>query len=305
MRIPCAMIRDLLPLYAEKMVESETEALVKEHLEACPDCRQRLSELTMEAPKSVNTASPLLSLKKTILKRRWFTALAAALCVFIVVYTWFFHAGAMHPAAWTDGLVTVTGIEERPFSDVHAQDDTGDEAHAETLPVLVLQVDGRITGSHTSKREEADGTETVLLQGWTSNADSNLAKDVSEILLSPVPDRVIYADSQQQKLLWGTPLSDENKSLSSSAFDSALIIALVLASLSGIVWLLLRRHSSSWIPRQVFFAPVSFLAARLLTQGCILTSLWMELGSLVIAIALYLLLTCLWQLLLLRKAEQK
>ena len=303
MRIPCAMIRDLLPLYAEKMVEPETEALVKEHLEACPNCHQRLSELTTEAPKTMDTAAPLLSLKKTIRKRRWFTAIAAALCVFIIVYTWFFHTGALHPAVWTDGLVTVTGIEERPYSDVHVQDDTGEDAHAETRPVLVLQVDGRITGSHTSKREEADGTETVLLQGWTSNADGNLAKDVSEILLSPVPDRVIYADSQQQKLLWGTPLSDESKTLLQSSLDRVLMIALALALLSGMAWYLLRKHGKSWIPQQVFFAPVSFLAARLLTQGCILTSLWMELGPLVIAIALYFLLTCLWQLLLLRKAE--
>ncbi|MDO4836932.1 MAG: zf-HC2 domain-containing protein [Clostridia bacterium] len=303
MRIPCAIVRDLLPLYAEKLVEPETEALVKEHLEACPDCRQRLSELTTEATKTVDTARPLLSLKKAIRKRRWYTAIVAALCVFIVVYTWFFHADAMHPVAWIDGLVTVKGIENRPSSDVYAQDDTGEEAPAEAVPVLVLQVNGRITGIHTSKREEADGTKTVLLQGWSSHADSNLAKDDSEILLSPVPDRVIYADSQQQKLLWGVPLSDESKSLAPSAFDPALVIALVLAPLSGIVWLLLRKYSYSRIPRQIFFAPLSYLAARSLTQGCVLTSLWMELGPLVITVALYLLLTCLWQLLLLRKAE--
>ena len=32
MKIPCSVIRDLLPLYAEKMVEPETENLVAEHL---------------------------------------------------------------------------------------------------------------------------------------------------------------------------------------------------------------------------------------------------------------------------------
>ena len=40
MKIPCAMIRDLLPLYAEKMVEQETENLVNEHLAECSECRQ-------------------------------------------------------------------------------------------------------------------------------------------------------------------------------------------------------------------------------------------------------------------------
>ena len=45
MNIPCSVIRDLLPLYAEKMVESETENLVNEHLTDCSDCRKKLSEL--------------------------------------------------------------------------------------------------------------------------------------------------------------------------------------------------------------------------------------------------------------------
>ena len=45
MNLPCAVVRDLLPLYAEKMTEPETQKLMEEHLESCPDCREELSQI--------------------------------------------------------------------------------------------------------------------------------------------------------------------------------------------------------------------------------------------------------------------
>ena len=89
MKIPCAVVRDLLPLYAENMIEEETHALVDEHLEECPECSKKLEEIKAEAAApaapAVDTAKPLLSLKKMINKRRWITAAIAALCVFILL----------------------------------------------------------------------------------------------------------------------------------------------------------------------------------------------------------------------------
>ena len=38
MKLPCAVVRDLLPLFAEKMTEPETQSLIEEHLKECPEC---------------------------------------------------------------------------------------------------------------------------------------------------------------------------------------------------------------------------------------------------------------------------
>ncbi len=38
-KIPCAVIKDLLPSYAENLTGEETGELVREHLEECPDCK--------------------------------------------------------------------------------------------------------------------------------------------------------------------------------------------------------------------------------------------------------------------------
>ena len=42
MKLPCAVTRDLLPLYTEELVEQETQALIEEHLTGCSACRAKL-----------------------------------------------------------------------------------------------------------------------------------------------------------------------------------------------------------------------------------------------------------------------
>lgn len=45
MRNECNIIRDILPLYADKMVSADTESFVEEHLIGCAECRAELEKL--------------------------------------------------------------------------------------------------------------------------------------------------------------------------------------------------------------------------------------------------------------------
>ena len=45
MKTNCALIRDLLPLYADEVCSAESRGLVEEHLQECPDCRDYLGKL--------------------------------------------------------------------------------------------------------------------------------------------------------------------------------------------------------------------------------------------------------------------
>ena len=45
MKNECSIVRDILPLYLEKMVSDETGAFVKEHLKGCPECTAELEAL--------------------------------------------------------------------------------------------------------------------------------------------------------------------------------------------------------------------------------------------------------------------
>ena len=90
MKLPCAVTRDLLPLYAENMVEQETKVLIEEHLNECDDCKKKLSEMNVPAENPIDTAKPLQNLKKQLRKKRLYAAALAALIVFVGVYTYFF-----------------------------------------------------------------------------------------------------------------------------------------------------------------------------------------------------------------------
>lgn len=47
MRLPCEVIRDLLPLYYDKVCSKESSLLIEEHLAECPQCTDELQKLKM------------------------------------------------------------------------------------------------------------------------------------------------------------------------------------------------------------------------------------------------------------------
>ena len=304
MKLPCAVVRDLLPLYAEKLAEEETQRLVDEHLEGCAECRRRLAEMDTDTASRVDSTKPLIALKKEINRRRRYAAMLAALCVFVAVYTWFYHASEWKPVPWEDGLIEVTGVEERPYEEVYGETFPG-KAHDATVEALVIQVVNRV-GTEESMFRDEDGTETVLLQFRASSGVGSFARDYSEMLLCPVPDRVIYDDGAQQRLIWGEPLDGGMEVLPRLALGYYAALAAALAIASGIVWLALRNRRKSWIARQVFFAPLSYLAAHLLIKGFHTTSFSMSrdfVSILLLTVAIYALLTLAWQVFLQRRRE--
>lgn len=67
--IPCAAVRDLLPLYTEQMLSPETTALVEAHLAACPTCAAALAGMT---PSTALPSSPAHATEAKPLRRfRW------------------------------------------------------------------------------------------------------------------------------------------------------------------------------------------------------------------------------------------
>ena len=303
MKLPCSVTRDLLPLYAENMVERETGELIEQHLTDCPACREKLSGLKTETRDPIETAKPLQTLKKEIRKRRRYAAAIAALCVFVAVFTLFCHENEMRLVPWEEGLIEVKGIETRPVGDVYGKDV---EPQGTAVDVLVLLTDSIINGTNETMFKDDDGTVTVILQGWTSHSRSR-TREYNEMTLCPVPDRLIYETGGRQELLWGKPLSGGVETLPRLALGYYLILAVCLAAGSGAAWFFLRKRFSGRIVRQVFFAPLSYIAAHLLIKGFSSASFFMErdlFRILLTAAALYALFTLAWQVFLRRRKER-
>ena len=320
MKLPCAVTRDLLPLYAEDMVEQETKMLIEEHLDECGDCRKKLSEMNVPSEISVDTAGPFQNLKKQIRKKRLYAAALAALCVFVCVYTYFFREIAIRMIPWQDGLIEFAGIETyHPEHDRTDERDTATEGSGTPAPTLapdtieytdealVLKVNSIVNGMNEHIMVDDDGTQTLIIQALSTNHHSDyLTQSYYEYTIIPVPDRVIYGLQQPQKLLWGTPMNGGVEILPRLALAYYLLIAVVTAGVCGLIWVFLRKWKYSWILRQLFFAPLSYILSHLLLKGMKTASFFMErelLSILLVALATYALFTIAWQMILERRKE--
>lgn len=104
MKNECTIIRDILPLYVDKMVSEDTIAFVEEHLEKCAACRTKLENmkapnaLEMVASETRETDTKVLKgISKKIRRGRKKAliagisiALATVLLLFIGVSAWWY-----------------------------------------------------------------------------------------------------------------------------------------------------------------------------------------------------------------------
>ena len=277
MNLPCAVVRDLLPVYAENMVEAETAEYVKEHLETCPDCRKRLEGLA-EKSAPVDTAAPLESIKKQLRIRRLRAAALAALGVFALLFAYFYRWDSPVPISWKDGLVTVESAQNN---------------------ALTLRLDSRLVRIKSQTITAEDGSEILIVQGMGLRSQQHrpISGSTSELVFSPVPDRVIYGYRQPQQLLWGEPMKGSIEVLPRLALGYYLAMAAAAASILGLMWLLLRKSRYGGVVRQLFFAPLAYVLGQLLLKGTetITFSLGTDLVMILLAAAaIYGLLTLGW-----------
>ena len=91
MKAECSITRDLLPLYVEDMVSTETAQYIEAHLAECPECQVELDSLIGGTKLTVIENKPTADIKdakpfKTIMKRmnRQFYSLAYAALIFLI-----------------------------------------------------------------------------------------------------------------------------------------------------------------------------------------------------------------------------
>ena len=91
----CNIVRDLLPLYVEKMLSADSQAFVEEHLKDCEDCRKELESLK-QGDSSVSMvkdhtdeAIPIKKVKKKLSKKKAITIITAVVLTLaaVIVFT--------------------------------------------------------------------------------------------------------------------------------------------------------------------------------------------------------------------------
>ena len=91
MKTECSVVRDLLPLYVEDMVSTETAQYVKSHLAECPECQAELERLKAGEGLTAIEKNPVEEVAKAkpfkkMMKRmnRQFYSIAYAALIFLI-----------------------------------------------------------------------------------------------------------------------------------------------------------------------------------------------------------------------------
>ncbi|MGI6254190.1 MAG: zf-HC2 domain-containing protein [Acutalibacter sp.] len=95
MKVPCTVVKDLLPLYHDNVCSPETAALVEEHLQECESCQKEFHKL-QEAPTTSLTLDTIpqkretkflegLNQMKRMLRKKWVKIAALAVVATLVV----------------------------------------------------------------------------------------------------------------------------------------------------------------------------------------------------------------------------
>lgn len=82
--LPCAVVRDLLPSYAEGLTEEETNIMVAEHLHSCVDCAERYAAMKAPTEEPVRETTKEVDYLKTVRRKnhkKMVLAVAAALLI--------------------------------------------------------------------------------------------------------------------------------------------------------------------------------------------------------------------------------
>ncbi len=255
MKTACGVVRDLLPLYAEKLTGEESNALVREHVAECKDCAEYLDKLQLPVDSDSVAAAPnensLKLVCKDIRSRKVTAVLFSALLVFVVMLSVFARMIKPDYVSYKDSGIVVTEAEN---GDVYAQ------------------FSDNVTSCKVVRTmNEENGTTEVEIEAWTCAWDKILGKTATSALISSNAEKTAvayYCDCtntlDNATVIYGTGPYDHITFLPRIVLGYYFVFALAAAVLIGLVWFILRKkEKASKICRYLFAAPLSYMLAHL------------------------------------------
>lgn len=257
----CSIVRDLLPLYAERLTSPETAAFVEKHLRTCADCRAALQET--QAPPALQPApdaAPLQHLQKRLARKRLHIIVMTALFVLTAVIS---AAGILNAPIYfpyTDDLVQVT-------------EDAG-----------ALELTFRADVANVSTERFADPDEplreiclveawSTLWERWFSGPHTQAARLKAE---GGKPLTVLYSenDGTEAVYLAGKPMASGGMiALPSLTLNYYAFVALIVLAAAVLVRIFVRKEPRAcvWTER-VILLPVAYLLAHVTLLGLTATT---------------------------------
>ena len=256
----CNLIRDILPLYVEDMVSTDTREFVSEHLEHCEACRAELEH--MRKPAGIIPGAdivPLKRIKKELFIKRLQTVFLTAILACAIVTVLF-------------GILTSPKFF--PYSDDLFNVNSGADGS------ITIAFDNKVTG-YSCMKEFNDETEIYQINAWTTTWDIYSSNRGKQNMVIP-SDRetniqIFYAqnDGSEDVLIYGTNDNayQDTVTLPRQIFLPYFMLAFLVLAILAVLRFLLKNKQAIivWIDRALLF-PISYMAAHLCTKGISFTS---------------------------------
>ena len=256
----CNLIRDILPLYVEDMVSTDTREFVSEHLEHCEACRAEFEH--MRKPADIIPDAdivPLKRIKKELFIKRLQTVFLTAILACAIVTVLF-------------GILTSPKFF--PYSDDLFNVNSGADGS------ITIAFDNKVTG-YSCMKEFNDETEIYQINAWTTTWDIYSSNRGKQNMVIPF-DRetniqIFYAqnDGSEDVLIYG--INDnayqDTVTLPRQIFLPYFMLAFLVLAILAVLRFLLKNKQAIivWIDRALLF-PISYMAAHLCTKGISFTS---------------------------------
>lgn len=273
MRNECNIIRDLLPLYAENMVSSDTSDFVEEHLKNCESCRkeyERTKEL--QPTPEISDAAPLLKLSRKMKVKKIQTIALTAVFVAALFVSAFAVLDAPIYLPYSDSIVTLEQLDDRS---------------------MLLTFDEEVTDFDCSVYEDPDSGNlyycdiqawTSLWDKWFSQGKGKLSTTVTARNTEPIIVVYVPNDGSENVCIAKYDPNAENKIDKNVVYENAttlprlslgyyLILAVAALVMLGIVWFLTRGKAELriWAER-IGLYPVSYIISHCIVSGINWTS---------------------------------
>lgn len=257
MKITCNVIRDILPLYYERMLSEDSNALLEEHVEQCQECKACLDEMKTfdKIPKDTNT-SPLQKIKSKLRKKKiQISLLSIMLSAIIILAT----------------IAFLTSPEYLPYSEETVS--ISEIGNGSVLAAFSDEV-----GGYDIDYYRMDGYSGYIynITSWNSIWNKNVRKgSVNNTVLNPNGEEVtaVYyyqTDGSEDVLIYGTDINPTGGiiTLPRYVLSFYFLMAIALTLICGFIMLIFRKNKKVFnFLLKVLFLPVSYLLGHIITKG--------------------------------------
>lgn len=294
----CDLIRDLLPLYTENLVSDYTRNVVDEHLNDCPECRNKLdSYKNVPAFSSNMEMAPLKSLKKMLLIKKIQTIAFTVAFICILITAAFAYLTIPQYIPYSKDLLTIT----------EASDGT-----------LTINFSETVSDYHYEKTKLEGDCTHYFIEAWYTKLDILLDRKSPQRLTITPEDGEIYNIFYNQNVSDSVPDKEEVLIYSTSLYNNYgvytlprlalsyyFMLALILCVIFAIVWLIFfkKKQIRIWIER-LLLLPFSYMLGHICIKGFSSSSYAMQRDfSFIILTAFFIYLTLLCGINLYRKRK--